>query len=69
VATETRAECGHPPEAIGHGIIQRGLQNKIDGGAADVPEFAQHGGAVAHVIRTQFQLFAQGENDLAPARV
>jgi hypothetical protein len=69
VATETRAERGHPPQAVRHGIVQRGLQNKINGRAADVAELAQDGGTVAHVGFGQFEIVAQRQNHVAPASV
>ena len=59
VATEARAERGHPPQAVRHGIFQRAFEDEINGRAADVAELAQDGGAVAHVGFGQFQFVAQ----------
>ena len=41
MATESRAERRHPPEAVGHGVMQCAFEHKKNGRAAEIAVFAQ----------------------------
>jgi len=69
VATESRAERRHPPETVGHGVMQRTFEHEKNGRAAQVAEFAQHGGAVANVGFRQAKLVPQRQQHVASAGV
>ena len=55
MTTEPRAERGHPPVPTRSGIDQCRLQDKVDEGAAQIAVLAQHGGAVAQLMRVDLK--------------